>query len=92
MVLAVDVGGTNIKLGVVDEKFNVLQKYSIPTPKETGNNEVVNAISDMATKIHKEYPFEKVGIGFPGTIDCKNGICVDASNLGMKNSIFCFKA
>jgi len=85
MVLAVDVGGTNIKLGIVDEKYNVLKKYSIPTPKDTGNNEVVDAIVREAINIHNEYPFEKIGIGFPGTIDCEKGICVAASNLNLYN-------
>lgn len=83
MVLAVDVGGTNIKLGVVDEKFNILKKFSIPTPKETGDSEAIRAIAQMAMEIHNEYPFEKIGIGFPGTIDCENGICVAASNLDL---------
>lgn len=86
MFLGIDIGGTAIKFGIVDENYNIIKKYSIPTEKDKGDIHLVNTIIQKAKEIYDELPFEKIGVGTPGTVDFKNGICVKGSNLPYNNT------
>ena len=45
--VGIDLGGTNIAAGLVDEKGNILSKSSVPTIKERDWREIVR---DMAAR------------------------------------------
>ena len=81
MILGIDIGGTNVKFGVVDENYHVVKGYSIPTGAARGDLAIVNDIIAQTKKIQEEFAFTRIGIGSPGNLDCDNGICVGASNL-----------
>ena len=51
LYVGVDLGGTNIKAGVVDQTGKVLAKDSIPTEGELGRDVVVANIGDAAAKV-----------------------------------------
>lgn len=84
MKLGVDIGGTEIKFGVVDGGYAVVEKYSVPTPKESGDA-VVSVIAENCVAIGKKYPLEGIGIGTPGILDAEKGIVLHASNLPFEN-------
>lgn len=86
MILGIDIGGTNVKFGVIDENYQVLKGYSIPTGADRGDVAIVNDIIAQTKKIRKEYTFDRIGIGSPGNLDCENGICVHAANLPYNNT------
>lgn len=86
MILGIDIGGTNVKLGVCDENFKIYEKYSIKTKKDDGDIAFVLSICKKINEIKTEFDIEKIGIGTPGTIDYKNGICIRAGNLPYKNT------
>ena len=86
MILGVDIGGTNIKFGVVDNDYNIIFKKSIKTNTEGGDLGIVADICDVCTEIKKEYEIEKIGVGTPGTVDFKNGICIRSANLPYNNT------
>lgn len=86
MILGIDIGGTNVKFGVCDENFKIYDKYSIKTKKDDGDIAFVLSICEKINEIKKEYDIEKIGIGTPGTIDYKKGLCIRASNLPYKNT------
>ena len=44
MILGVDIGGTNIKFGVVDECYNIVCKEMIPTDVQHGDKAIINDI------------------------------------------------
>ena len=44
VVIGIDLGGTNIKVGVVDAEARVLSKMSIPTEGEKGRDHVLENI------------------------------------------------
>ena len=52
MRLGIDIGGTNIKFGVVDNEYKILEKYIIPTVVNKGDEQI---ISDMQP--YKDYNF-----------------------------------
>jgi glucokinase len=84
--LGVDVGGTFIKAGVVDETYSILQKVSVPTGGDAGYEAVVKNIvyaaqlaADQAGRTVKD--FASVGIGIPGLLNPRTGVVVSAPNL-----------
>ena len=85
MILGVDIGGTNVKFGIVDENYNVVAKRSIPTSKEPGGMKIAEDIVAVIKQLQQEYAIEKIGVGTPGRIDREQGICISAGNLTYEN-------
>lgn len=88
--LAVDLGGTNIKAGLVDKDGNIISRAQRPTGAHRGYEEIVKdialcAIEAAETKGVSMDEIESVGIGSPGTIDNKKGIIVYANNINFRN-------
>ena len=84
--IGIDLGGTNIAGGLVDENGKILKKLSVPTEVERGENAIIDNISDLCGKICDESNIklsqvEKIGIGVPGTVDSENGMIMFACNL-----------
>ncbi|MBI4578380.1 MAG: ROK family glucokinase [Planctomycetes bacterium] len=89
--VGVDLGGTNIKAGLVDEQANVKSKFSVPTEVEQGPDRVVRNITAAAERAiaeaganHKDVV--GIGIGSPGPMSHRQGLVINPGNLpGMKN-------
>ena len=77
--IGIDLGGTNIAGGLVDENGKILKKISVPTEVERGENAIIDNIADLCGKICDESNIklsqvEKIGIGVPGTVgNMENG-------------------
>ena len=88
--VGIDLGGTNIAVGVVDEKGNIISKTSIPTDNSRNYKEIIkdmarasfDAIEKAGLNISD---IDGIGIGSPGTVDSENGIIVYANNLKFEN-------
>ena len=52
--IGIDLGGTNIAGGLVDENGKILKKLSVPTEAERGENAIIDNISDLCGKICDE--------------------------------------
>ncbi|WP_069999870.1 ROK family protein [Cellulosilyticum sp. I15G10I2] len=88
--IGVDLGGTNIVVGLVDEEGNIIKSHNRPTLKERTIEEIFNDIIEMCEMLISEFQLNSenlqgVGIGSPGLIDSKNGIIVYANNLKVKD-------
>lgn len=88
--IGVDLGGTNIAAGIVDEKGNLLRKASIPTGAEREADEVIKDMAGLCRKLTDEQGItvddvEYAGVATPGTADHDNGIVVYANNLRFLN-------
>ena len=91
MYIGIDLGGTNIAVGVVDEKGNILATDSTPTEKERSFSEIVfdmAAVAKRATAKAGLTPadIKGVGIGCPGSVDDQNGVVVYSNNIKMENA------
>ena len=83
----VDVGGTTVKLGLFNDKGQVLDKWEIPTVKDNGGEKV---LPDIAASIknkmqEKNISVEElvgVGIGAPGAVDADGYMVNGAVNIG----------
>ena len=84
--IGIDLGGTNIAVGVVDENYQLLARHSVPTgaerPAEAVIADMADAVEAAAAKagIHVQ-DCESIGIGSPGTCDSEAGVVVRAYNL-----------
>ena len=82
----IDLGGTNIKAGIVDGEGTLLNKLSIKTNAERSMEEIIHDMGQLALDAIKDAGFEvkdieAIGIGSPGTPDNDEGLLVYSSNL-----------
>jgi len=85
-VIGIDLGGTNIKAGVLDSSGNIIASDSAPTEAQAGADVVVENICKAARKVSKGAriawkDIKAVGIGSPGPIDFQKGMILTAPNL-----------
>jgi glucokinase len=88
--IGVDVGGTNVKIALLNEDGKILLRRSAPTRAELGPDAVIQEIRKMIEALLKESstPAEalhSIGIGVPGTADAATGTVVYAPNIFWKN-------
>lgn len=88
--LGVDLGGTNIVAGVVDEEYKIIATSTTPTKPKRGSEAVIEDIVRVAKEAlakaeltEKDIPY--LGIGVPSTVNQNNNHVVFANNLGWKD-------
>src|SRR2546421_877923 len=84
-LVGVDIGGTNIKIGIIrtGTQFAVLKKISMPTNATDPAEKMVQRIADATKKLlagTTQKPLG-VGVGCPGLIDPKSGMVKRSPNL-----------
>lgn len=90
MYIGIDLGGTNIAVGLVDKKGNILSHASTPTLKERHWKEIVKDMAILTNKVTSSAgknlaDIKVIGMGIPGNIDNESGVVVRAANLNMEN-------
>ena len=84
--IGVDIGGTNIKIGLVDEALEIVARGSIPFPQAAGEvvaDKLASAIRTLLADAGAgEQQLESIGIVIPGSIDPSGKTIIDAYNLG----------
>lgn len=86
----VDVGGTTVKMGLFDEKANLLDKWEIPTVKENKGSSVLPDVAESILTKMKEKGISEgdvagIGIGVPGPVDESGMLVGGAVNLGWES-------
>ena len=78
----IDLGGTIIKCGIVDEEGRINVQESVPTHSEKGFY-VTETMTDLIIKLAWETKIDvkAVGVGSPGMIDGESGVVVYCNNL-----------
>ncbi len=84
--LGIDLGGTNVQIGVVDSSGVVLSRSKRKTMAEEGRDAVLGRIADGVDEACREagVPLEEigaVGMGAPGPVDPNSGVVLEAVNL-----------
>lgn len=77
--IGVDIGGTNIKIALVDNQGNISYSNTIPTRAEMGYEYTVDNIKQAIRTLMEQTKetndsIEGIGFGFPGQIDYQKGI------------------
>lgn len=81
LTLGVDIGGTKIAAGVVDEKGKILARKRVATAGRDAET-VEKTVADLAKTLKKKHKIEAIGIGAAGFIDEKRSRVNFAPNLG----------
>lgn len=89
--LAIDMGGTDIKTGVVDDQFRIIKRHVIPTgperPFEVVVADMAQAAKDVAAMCNLTFKdFPCVGVGVPSCINPHSGLLVFANNTNWRNA------
>lgn len=91
MYIGIDLGGTNIAVGLVNENKEIILKKSTPTLKERHYKEIVKDMAELSKKVVKEAGYDitdikAVGMGIPGTTDNERGLVLYCNNIQMRNA------
>ena len=84
--VGIDLGGTFIKGGIVDDLGNVIYQDKVPTEAEGGQDVVAANIAALANSLIERCGLSKddlegIGMGVPGMIDSERGIVISSNNL-----------
>lgn len=87
---AIDLGGTFIKCGILDEYGNIIIKNQIPTKKDRPHPEIIKDMAENIKNIAIESninfnDIKAIGIGAPGTVNSKTGLIYYSNNIAWKN-------
>lgn len=88
--LGIDLGGTNIVAGVVDENYNIVAKVSCKTAVPRPESEICDSMATVAKKAVDKAKItfddiESIGIGVPGAVNPKTGVIEYSANLYFHN-------
>lgn len=88
--IGVDLGGTNIVAGVVDEYYRIVGRGKMPTSCPRPADEIINDIAETVFKAIEDADISlddvlSIGIGTPGSVNKRYGIIEYANNLGFEN-------
>ncbi|MBR1659497.1 MAG: ROK family protein [Oscillospiraceae bacterium] len=92
--IGIDLGGTNVAAGIIDEEYRLIATASTPTRSELGPEGIVG---DMTTIINnmltmgglRREDCAGIGIGSPGNCDMEHGVVRNAHNLGWNGVPVC---
>lgn len=92
--IGIDLGGTNIAAGIVNENGEILFKSSVPTGASRPKEEIIDDIALLCRNLCKdaEVDFdsvESVGIAVPGGVDEKNGVIILTPNIPFSGLPIC---
>ncbi|GAB4197224.1 MAG: ROK family protein [Phycisphaeraceae bacterium] len=84
--VGVDLGGTNIQAGILDDDGKLLASDKIKTKAENGPEAVIDRIAKLADDLIKQAGVSReqvggLGIEAPGAVDYKQGLVLNAVNL-----------
>ena len=88
--IGIDLGGTDIKGGVVDGNGNIVYSHSVPTETAKGAETVMDNIAKLTGYLLKNAGISientvGIGMGVPGMIDSKKGEVIFSNNFGWKH-------
>ena len=83
-LLGVDIGGTNVKIGVIDSEYNVKEFIKFKTEKDDVDA-MLGSICGVIRDLSQKYSFDFVGVGSPGRIE-DNRTVIEAGNIAYDNT------
>ena len=84
LAIGIDIGGTKIASGVVDQDGVIIEKLRRETPS-TNPAEVLNAIADIAETFRRNHHIHSIGIGAAGFVDATQSTVQFSPHLAWRN-------
>lgn len=91
MRIGVDVGGTNLVAGLVNDKFELIDKVDTPALATRPDTELVADIIMLCKKLMEKHNLtendvESIGVGIPGCCDDEKGVVLHCTNINFHNT------
>lgn len=74
----IDIGGTNIKYGVIDEEGNIIKSSERSTEAHKGGMSIIDKVKEIIREMNKEYKIEGICVSTAGMVCPKEGKIVYA--------------
>lgn len=92
--IGIDLGGTNVACGVVDENFNIVGRSNLKTNKNGTASEIIDDMAKAAALCVnaaglKMQDIAFCGIGIPGWVEKDKGYIVETTNLDLSEVNIC---
>ena len=82
IVFAVDLGGTHLRVALVDDTGRILNQHKQDTPTGDSAAEIIDALVQVSERWGgNELPIVATSIMVPGAVDCARAVVVQAPNL-----------
>ncbi|MFD2215057.1 ROK family protein [Metabacillus endolithicus] len=79
--IGIDLGGTNLRIGVFNEQGEIINEQSQPTEAAKGPQYVINQMAEIINQLKATYKIKAIGIGSPGPLNPHDGIIIEPPNL-----------
>ena len=76
-ILALDIGGTAIKIGIINEKGEIIDKSEVPTMAQGGGEALINRVFNIISQYEN---IDRIGISTAGQVDHVKGKIIFASD------------
>ena len=90
MYIGIDLGGTTMTAGVVDDHFAIVKKKTFDVHPEWGADAVIEEMITLTRELLSDNDINEelqwIGIGSPGVIDARNGTIVSSPNIPFNNT------
>lgn len=88
--LGIDLGGTNIAAGVVNENYEIIGRGKMKTNAGRSDDLILDDMAEAARMAVKDAGLElkdiaSVGVGSPGSVNPYTGVIATSNNLGFSN-------
>lgn len=88
--IGIDLGGTNIAIGIVDENYNIVLKDKVPTRTERPTSAIMDDMANLCKSLLERLNLTfsdigSAGIATPGAVDIANGVVRYSPNIKMEN-------
>lgn len=81
MYLAIDIGGTAIKYGLISENGQLHERYELPTEAAKGGPAILQKVLNIVRECNSTQKLAGVGISTAGMVNCQTGEIFYASPL-----------
>lgn len=86
--MGIDVGGTNVKIGIVDREGGMESKIKYPTADLRESESFIHGYISMLEQEFAKHPqVHEVGIGIPGTLSLDRSTCLEIPAIPMLNGV-----
>ncbi|MCR5137151.1 MAG: allose kinase [Oscillospiraceae bacterium] len=86
-VLSADIGGTNFRLGAVEEDGRILKFEKLPTSSVFSSGNVLSDLEHTLFSFSEGISFDAVAIGFPATLNRERTQVVQAPNIPFMENV-----
>jgi len=81
IAIGIDLGGTNLKGGVIDASGRILDRRDIPTRPDRGPGPVMDDLAELVKQLRRDREVVGIGLATPGPLDLRRGRIIHAANL-----------